>query len=49
MCYPWTGTFALKFKVVLPGKGVVGIENTWVVKDAGLERLTLFPDAICGL
>ncbi|MEE4362479.1 MAG: Xaa-Pro peptidase family protein [Desulfotignum sp.] len=42
-------TLALEPKVVWPGKGVVGIENTWVVTDTGLERLTLFPDAVCVL
>ncbi|EMS79763.1 M24 family metallopeptidase [Desulfotignum phosphitoxidans] len=40
-------TLALEPKVVVPGKGVVGIENTWVVTDAGLDRLTRFPDAVC--
>jgi Xaa-Pro dipeptidase len=39
-------TLALEPKVVLPGKGVVGIENTWVVTDTGLERMTLFPDTV---
>lgn len=38
---------ALEPKAVIPGKGVVGIENTWVVTDTGLERLTNFPDGIC--
>ncbi len=38
---------ALEPKVVIPGKGVVGIENTLLVTDRGLERLTRFPDAIC--
>jgi Xaa-Pro dipeptidase len=42
-------TLALEPKVILPGKGVVGIENTWVVTDTGLERLTRFPDAVCVL
>jgi Xaa-Pro aminopeptidase len=26
--------------VILPGKGVVGIENTFVVTESGLEPLT---------
>jgi Xaa-Pro aminopeptidase len=39
-------TLALEPKVILPGKGVVGIENTWVVTDTGLERLTRFPDCV---
>jgi Xaa-Pro dipeptidase len=42
-------TLALEPKVILPKKGVVGIENTWVVTDTGLERLTRFPDAVCVL
>lgn len=40
-------TIALEPKVILPGKGVVGIENTWLVTETGLERLTRFPDDIC--
>jgi Xaa-Pro aminopeptidase len=31
---------ALEPKVILPGKGVVGIENTFVVTESGLESLT---------
>lgn len=37
---------ALEPKVVLPGKGVVGIENTLLVTDEGLESLTRYPDTI---
>jgi Xaa-Pro aminopeptidase len=37
---------ALEPKVIFPGKGVVGIENTLVVTEKGLESLTLYPDAI---
>ncbi len=37
---------ALEPKVIFPGKGVVGIENTLLVTDKGLESLTLYPDAI---
>jgi Xaa-Pro dipeptidase len=33
--------FALEPKFVLPGLGAIGIENTWVVTDDGVERLTL--------
>ena len=40
---------ALEPKVILPGKGVVGIENTHVVTPGGLERLTHFPDEIHAL
>ncbi|MDJ0623286.1 MAG: Xaa-Pro peptidase family protein [Desulfocapsaceae bacterium] len=38
---------ALEPKVIIPGKGVVGIENTHLVTAKGLEPLTLFPDQIC--
>ncbi|WP_022665037.1 M24 family metallopeptidase [Desulfospira joergensenii] len=38
---------ALEPKAVIPGKGVVGIENTFLVKEEGLESLTRFPDRIC--
>jgi Xaa-Pro aminopeptidase len=37
---------ALEPKAVFPGKGVVGIENTHVVTDRGLDALTLFEDGI---
>jgi Xaa-Pro dipeptidase len=33
-------TFALEPKMVFPGKGAVGIENTFVVNNGGLEKLT---------
>ena len=39
-------TLALEPKVVIPGKGVVGIENTWVVTANGMKKLNSFPDAI---
>jgi Xaa-Pro dipeptidase len=42
-------TIALEPKTVIPGKGVVGIENTWVVNDTGLERLSQYPDEIVNL
>jgi Xaa-Pro aminopeptidase len=38
--------FALEPKFVLPGLGAVGIENTWVVTGAGVERLTLAPQEL---
>jgi Xaa-Pro dipeptidase len=38
--------FALEPKFVLPGAGAVGIENTWVVTEDGVERLTLAPQEI---
>jgi len=37
---------ALEPKVVFPGEGVVGIENTFIVTQNGLERLCRFPDDI---
>jgi Xaa-Pro dipeptidase len=37
---------ALEPKAIFPGLGVVGIENTHVVTEQGLQPLTLYPDAI---
>lgn len=37
---------ALEPKLVIPGRGVVGIENTHVVTATGLRRLTRHPDEI---
>ncbi len=37
---------ALEPKAVFPGTGVVGIENSWLVTDNGLESLTCFSDEI---
>ncbi len=37
---------ALEPKVIIPGTGVVGIENTHVVTTEGLKPLTKYPDAI---
>ena len=37
---------AMEPKVVFPGEGVVGIENTVVVTSNGLQKLTRYPDAI---
>jgi len=37
---------ALEPKMVFPGQGVVGIENTFVVTERGLEKITRFPDVI---
>jgi Xaa-Pro dipeptidase len=39
-------TIALEPKLVIPGKGVVGIENTHIVGDGGLEQITRFDEAI---
>ena len=41
--------FALEPKIVLPGIGPVGIENSWVVTENGVEKLTLFPEEIIEL
>lgn len=38
---------ALEPKVIFPGVGVVGIENTHLVTDNGLLPLSKFPDGIC--
>ena len=32
--------FALEPKIVIPSVGPVGIENTWVVTNEGIEKLT---------
>jgi Xaa-Pro dipeptidase len=37
---------ALEPKVIIPGKGVVGIENTHVVTENGLEQLGKFREDI---
>jgi Xaa-Pro aminopeptidase len=39
-------TIALEPKLIIPGRGVVGIENTHVVTANGLEPLTRFDDAV---
>lgn len=39
-------TLALEPKVIMPGRGVVGIENTFVVTDRGLVSLTHYPEKI---
>ncbi len=38
--------FAVEPKLIFPGKGVVGIENTFLVTDSGLEQLTTFAENI---
>lgn len=37
---------SLEPKYVFPGEGVVGIENTFVITEQGMEKLNTFPDAI---
>jgi Xaa-Pro dipeptidase len=39
-------TFALEPKFVIPGEGIVGIENTFLVTEKGLKKLNRFPDDI---
>ena len=41
--------FALEPKIVLPGIGPLGIENSWVVTAEGLEKLTTAPEEIIEL
>lgn len=41
--------FALEPKIVIPGTGSVGIENSWVVTDNGAEKLTHCPEEIINL
>ena len=41
--------FALEPKIVLPGIGPVGIENSWVVTAEGVEKLTLCKEEIVEL
>lgn len=38
---------ALEPKFIFPGEGAVGIENTFVVTENGLERLNRYPDELC--
>ena len=39
-------TIALEPKLIFPGEGVVGIENTHVVTENGLEQLGRYPEEI---
>lgn len=41
--------FALEPKFVIPGVGAVGIENSFLVTDSGIEKLTLFEENIIPL
>jgi Xaa-Pro aminopeptidase len=41
--------FALEPKFVIPGVGAVGIENTFLVTEIGVEKLTLFEEEIIPL
>ncbi|HOV72318.1 MAG TPA: M24 family metallopeptidase, partial [Dysgonamonadaceae bacterium] len=42
-------TIALEPKFVLPHIGAVGIENTYIVNENGLEKITLFEEALISL
>ncbi|KUG03497.1 xaa-pro aminopeptidase [hydrocarbon metagenome] len=35
---------ALEPKFVIPGMGIAGIENTWLVTRSGVEKITILPD-----
>lgn len=41
--------FALEPKIVLPGTGPLGIENSWVVTENGIEKLTVCNEEIIKL
>ncbi|NCC10216.1 MAG: aminopeptidase P family protein [Bacteroidia bacterium] len=41
--------FALEPKMVIPGVGPLGVENTWVVTKEGIEKLTLCQEEIIAL
>lgn len=41
--------FALEPKYVIPGVGAVGIENSFLVTESGLEKITLFNEEIIEL
>ncbi|MDH6533805.1 aminopeptidase P family protein [Parabacteroides sp. 52] len=41
--------FALEPKFVIPGVGAVGIENSFLVTDTGVEKLTVFEEEIISL
>ncbi len=42
-------TIAIEPKFVIPGVGAVGVENTYVVTENGLENITVFPEEISEL
>ena len=41
--------FALEPKYVIPGVGAVGIENSFLVTETGLEKITQFKEDIIQL
>jgi Xaa-Pro aminopeptidase len=42
-------TFALEPKFVIPHVGAVGIENSYLVTETGIEKLTLFDENVIRL
>ena len=42
-------TIAIEPKFVVPGVGAVGVENTYLVTNNGLENLTPFPEEMAEL
>jgi Xaa-Pro aminopeptidase len=42
-------TFALEPKFVIPGTGAVGVENSYLVTNNAVEKLTLFEENIIQL
>ncbi len=48
-CFEVGNVFALEPKFVLPGIGAVGVENTFVVTESGVEKLTPFDESIMPL
>lgn len=42
-------TIAIEPKFVIPGTGAVGVENTYVVRNNGLECITVFPEDLAEL
>ena len=41
--------FALEPKFVIPGVGAVGVENSFLVTETGVEKLTRFEESIIPL
>jgi Xaa-Pro aminopeptidase len=42
-------TIALEPKFVLPGIGAVGTENSYIVQENGMEKITFAPEEIIDL
>ena len=42
-------TIALEPKFVFPGVGAVGVENTYLVTDTGMEKLTVCDETLVAL